>query len=406
MPKAFFFNVPAHGHVNPSLPLVAELARRGHHITYFLTPGFRVAIEATGAVLQPYAAVHDDYFSGPGLDGSRPQQAADRLITTAGEILPELLQAAAGAGPDYILYDGMCPWGYLAARSLHLPAVVSLSLLPLAPPPLRELLTWEMLKILGPMLLRDAATGVQAVRRARALGSQYGVPPLSLPEILNAPGDLAISYTSRAFQPYADRVADTVRFVGWTLQENRTEAPFSWEQAQGRRLIYVSLGSLVRAGAAFFRTCIDAFAGSDEFILISTGRRFGAEEFGALPPNVAVRPWVPQAQVLKRAALFVTHGGMGSVHDGLYCGVPLLVVPQQEEQFLTARRVVELGAGLLLRKGDVTVATIRAHAARLLAEPDFARQAGHIGETLRTAGGVAHAADEIERLLARRPSFS
>ncbi len=402
MPKAFFFNVPAHGHVNPSLPLVAELARRGHQITYFLTPGFRADVEAAGAVLQPYAAVHDDYFSGPGLDGSRPQKAAARLITTAGEILPELLQAAAGARPDYILYDGMCPWGYLVARSLHLPAVVSLSLLPLATPPVRELLTWEMLKILGPMLLRDAPTGVQAARRARALGSQYGVPPLSLPEILNAPGDLAISYTSRDFQPYADRVADTVRFVGWTLRENRTESPFSFEQAGGRRLIYVSLGSLVQAPAAFFRTCIDAFAGSDEFVLISTGRRFGAEEFGALPPNVAVRPWVPQAQVLRRAALFVTHGGLGSVLDGLYCGVPLLVVPQQEEQLLTARRVVELGAGLLLRKGDVSVATIRAHAARLLAEPDFAREAGRIGETLRTAGGVAQAADEIERLL-RRP---
>lgn len=402
MPKAFFFNVPAHGHVNPSLPLVAELVRRGHQITYFLTPGFQADVEATGALLQPYATVHDDYFSGPGLDGSRPQKAADRLITTAGEILPELLQAVSSARPDYILYDGMCPWGYLAARSLRLPAVVSLSLLPLALPPTRELLTWDMLRILGPMLLRDAGTGVQAVRRARALGEQYGVPPLSLPEILNAPGDLAISYTSRYFQPYADRVADTVRFVGWTLRENRTEATFSWEQAQDRRLIYVSLGSLVRAGAAFFRTCIDAFAGSDEFVLISTGNRFGAEELGALPPNVAVQSWAPQAEVLRRAALFVTHGGLGSVHDGLYCGVPLLVVPQQEEQLLTARRVVELGAGLLLRKQDVTVETIRAHAARLLTESDFACEARRIGETLRTAGGVAQAAAEIERLL-RRP---
>lgn len=402
MPKAFFFNVPAHGHVNPSLPLVAELARRGHQITCFLTRGFGADVEAAGAVLQPYATVHDDYFSGPGLDGTRPQKAAEHLITTAGEILPELLQAAADAHPDYVLYDGMCPWGYLVARSLRLPAIASLSLLPLATPPLREVMTWEMLKILGPMLLREAPAGLRAARRAQAICSQYGVPPLSLPQILNAPGDLAISYTSRYFQPYADRVSDTVHFVGWTLRENLTEAPFSFEQAEGRRLIYVSLGSLVGAPAAFFQTCIDAFAGGDDFALISTGRRFGADEFGALPPNVAVQPWVPQAQVLRRAALFVTHGGLGSVHDGLYCGLPLLVVPQQEEQLLTARRVVELRAGLLLRKGDVTVASIRAHAARLLAEPNFAREAGRIGETLRTAGGVARAADDIEHLLAAR----
>ena len=126
------------------------------------------------------------------------------------------------------------PVGLSGRASLHLPAVVSLLLLPLVTPSLRELLSWEMLKILGPMLLRDASTGMQAARRGRALGLHYGVPPLSLPEILNAPGDLAISYTSRYFQPYADRVADTVRFVGWTLREDRAEALFPFDQAGGR----------------------------------------------------------------------------------------------------------------------------------------------------------------------------
>lgn len=32
-PTALFFNIPGHGHVNPSLPLVAELTNRGHQIT-------------------------------------------------------------------------------------------------------------------------------------------------------------------------------------------------------------------------------------------------------------------------------------------------------------------------------------------------------------------------------------
>lgn len=45
MPKAFFFNVPAHGHVNPSLPLVAELVRRGHQITTFSAQGFSQALK-------------------------------------------------------------------------------------------------------------------------------------------------------------------------------------------------------------------------------------------------------------------------------------------------------------------------------------------------------------------------
>lgn len=396
--RALFFNVPAHGHVNPSLPLVAELARRGHQITYYATDGFRGEIEAAGAALQPYATVRDDYFAGPGLDGSRPQKAAQRLITTTGEILPELLAAARRSQPDYILYDGMCPWGYYLARSLHLPAVASLSLLPFAPSA-RDMLDLEMLGVFAPAILRDVGAGMQAVRLAGALGKQYAVPPLGLGTILNAPGDLAVSYTSAYFAPNADRVPDTVRFVGWTLREGPAGAAWSLPEAEGRRLVYVSLGTLVAADAAFFRTCIDAFAGRDEYVLISTGRRFEAEEFGVLPSNVAVRPWVLQAEVLKRAALFVTHAGLGSVHDGLYCGVPLLLVPQQAEQSITARRVVELGAGLLLKKEAVNVETIRERAARLLAEPGFGREAQRIGETLRAAGGAARGADEIKGLL-------
>jgi MGT family glycosyltransferase len=141
--------------------------------------------------------------------------------------------------------------------------------------------------------------------------------------------------------------------------------------------------------------------GRDEFVLISTGNRFEAEAFGALPANVAVHAWVPQADVLKRAALFVTHAGLGSVHDGLYCGVPLLLVPQQAEQSLTARRVVALGAGLIIKKGEVTVETMRGHAAQLLAEPRFAHEAKRVGETLRAAGGMARAAEEIEGLLGK-----
>lgn len=404
MPKALFFNVPAHGHVNPSLPLVAELVRRGHQIIYFVTESYRAKVEATGAAFQPYPSIDDDYFDGPGLNGSRPQKAAHHLITTAAAILPELIEITREAQPDYILFDGMCAWGQILPHIVGLPSVASLSLMAMPSP--RSMMNMQTLRVIFPMLMRDFGAGLQASQTARALAKKYNIPPLGATSIMNGLGDISISYMSDYFQPHASTVSDSVRFVGRIMDENHADDSFSFERVQNRPLIYVSLGSLINENEAFFRACIEAFRGSDYFVLMSTGNGISPEAFGALPENIAIHAWVAQLEVLKRAGLFITHAGLGSVHDGLYFGVPLLLVPQQAEQTLIALRVVELGAGLMLESAEVNPESLRTNAARLLTDSRFKREAVRVGETFRAAGGVARAADEIEALLRKRSNGS
>jgi len=223
-------------------------------------------------------------------------------------------------------------------------------------------------------------------------------------QIMNAPADLEITYTSSAFQPYLDTVSKAVRFVGRTIDETAPNAPFSFEQVKNRPLIYVSLGTLNNDDLAFFKNCIQAFIGTDYYVILSTGNRIQPDAFGSLPENMAVYGWVPQTEVIKRAALFITHAGLNSIHDGLYFGVPLLLIPQQFEQYINAKRVVELGAGLILTSDQANVDSIRTNATRLLTDSHFKEEAKRIGETFRTAGGMSRAVDEIEALLKRSVS--
>lgn len=411
MPTALFFNIPAHGHIIPSLPLVAELSRRGHAITYFATETYRAQIEQAGAVFQPYPVheVDDEYFQARGLHGGVPQKVAHHLLLTTEALLPALLPLARAAQPDYVVFDGLCPWGYFVAQILGIPAVVSLALMPPISPPLQAILKLlpTMLKLLPmflpflPVLFRDFDKGLEANRRSRALGDKYGVPPLAPTALLSAPGDLALSYTSTYFQPFADTAPKTVRFVGWTLNDAPPTSEV-FEPPAGQPLIYISLGTLNNTEAAFFKTCIDAFADWEAAVLISTGKRLSPDSFGPLPANITIQTWVPQTHILQRAALFVTHGGLNSLHDGLYCGVPLLLVPQQFEQTSNASRVVELGAGLMLSPAQIDAHSIRAAAAQLLHDNRFKTEAQRIGASLREAGGMPRAADEIEALLHAR----
>ena len=45
-----FICLPATGHVNPTLPVVAELVRRGHRVTYDTAAKYASAVESAGAV--------------------------------------------------------------------------------------------------------------------------------------------------------------------------------------------------------------------------------------------------------------------------------------------------------------------------------------------------------------------
>jgi MGT family glycosyltransferase len=153
-----------------------------------------------------------------------------------------------------------------------------------------------------------------------------------------------------------------------------------------------------KANPQLLRTFATALAPLAGTVVVATGQTDPAE-LDPLPANVLVRRSVPQPDVLARAALFVTHGGMNSVNEAMYAGVPMLVVPQGADQPLVAGRVVELGAGLSIRTEDVAETSVRALAKQLLGDPRFLAAATTLQAAQHEAGGYQHAADELELYL-------
>jgi len=80
---------------------------------------------------------------------------------------------------------------------------------------------------------------------------------------------------------------------------------------------------------------------------------------------------VPQLDILQRATAFVSHGGMNSTMESLYYSVPMVVIPQMPEQAMTARRVDELGLGLMLDKNTLTFESLLLSVKRIMDDPSF-----------------------------------
>ena len=246
------------------------------------------------------------------------------------------------------------------------------------------------------MLLSKLRHMTRAARLMFRLRRRYGVRGPGLMGTVAGGSALSIVYTSRHLQPCAGTFDDRFCFVGPLLEPRAEGGAFPWESIRDRTVVYVSLGTLFNAEPGFYRDCFTAFASLPAQVVLSVGRRIPIESLGPPPGNTLVCAHVPQLELLQRASAFVTHGGMNSVGESLFNGVPLVVIPHMSEQEVVGRRVEELGAGLFVAREEVTPARLRESVDRLLRDPEFAVKARAIGESLRAAGGAARAAEAIQ----------
>src|SRR6516162_9988037 len=122
MSKVVFFNIPAYGHTYPTLPLVEELVRRGEQVVYYSSPAFQQSIEQAGAIFRNSAT---PFLNDETQIDENMVEVAYMLLQAAQSALTTLLPQVREDAPDYILHDGLCPWGKFIAQIMRVPAISS-----------------------------------------------------------------------------------------------------------------------------------------------------------------------------------------------------------------------------------------------------------------------------------------
>ena len=150
-----------------------------------------------------------------------------------------------------------------------------------------------------------------------------------------------------------------------------------------------------------FRPLLDGLDGHGSAV-VTVGRDVEPGDLGPLPPRVRVERFVPQAHLLRRAAVVVSHGGSGTTLGALAHGLPLVLVPQAADQFDNAARAEAAGAAVVLRPGEVTAESVRAALGRVLGEPAFREAARSIEAEIAQMATVDEAATAVEELVAGR----
>jgi MGT family glycosyltransferase len=394
------FTFPAYAHIAPALPLLTELVRRGHLVSCFVTERFADLVGGTGAQPVVYPSAFP-WASGP--SGSGLQTILDFFE----EAIAPLATAAAHFGgdrPDLLAHDlAASETARLLARAWDVPVV---QLCPtIASSPGFSMGERQGREASGPppepIDPGDPAITAFVERKAELL-ARHGLDGVALdgPGAEHGPN---VVFLPKSFQIAPETFDDRFAFIGPCLEDAPSAG--AWRPpADGRQVLLLSLGSSYTPDQAeFLRGCVRALADSPWHVVVTLGHRVTAAELGPLPGNVEAHQWLRHPEVLRHAAAFVTHAGMGSVMESLYHGVPMVLVPYHIDQRVIARQAADLDLGRVLFREAADAGALRAAVAEVATSPRIAAAVDEMRGQVRRAGGAPRGADVMEALM-RRPA--
>jgi MGT family glycosyltransferase len=379
-------------HVYPVLGLCSELVGRGHRVTFATNARYAPEVKKTGAepvIFRDAKLENVDSFLNPSpfydqnfwtIYGSI---IGPLHLIIAASALPQIEGFYRDNPPDLILDDRLFHLGRMLAARLECPAIqVNPHFAPYGKTFVRENGIFT-----NPAPMLAFSDVLDSFLHAYGIKESDNLWHVS---------DLNICFIPREFQAHGESFDERFCFVGPCLNRpTRTE----WRNNSSGRPIVLISGSQVDSSLFYLRAMIDAFSGSDYFVVLSPGADIPDDAFGPLPDNFEINRHAYNFQILPHAALAVSQGGTGTVMESLYHGVPILVVPRMPVHAETGYRVAELRLGGYLPENIMSLDTIRESVAQILGDAGLASRIARMQQIVKNSGGAELAANRIEQFI-------
>ena len=385
----------AFGHINPTLSFVTDLVKRGERVTYFTTEAFRNVIEPTGARFVPVPswmaqnAPQNEKKKG-GAEESVAATVPFLFLNEAGAYIDEVLATLREDRPDAMIHDFAGIAGTMAADVLGVPNIMLYTSYP----------SNETYSVAASFsgVPENHPLRLAADQIAEGYVQKYGCRKMTVKEIFDGRGDLNIVMMQKKLVPNSESFDDSFVFTG--VQIGKRSAFGSWKAPDnGKPLLYSSLGTAFNNWPEYYPILFDAVRDLDINVFAALGSVDPAT-LKDVPANVELGRMVPQLDILSQASVFITHAGMGGTGEAIYYGVPMIAIPQMDEQAITAGVIVKNGLGLAFRdKKQVTSAQLRQAIEMLLQDPAYRNTTKAFSEDMKSLGGAKATTDAILRFL-------
>lgn len=248
-----------------------------------------------------------------------------------------------------------------------------------------------------------------ALPTVRRVCASHGVnPPRSLfREWWDSPDGVLALFPEWFAQPQPDWPPNLLQWT-FPLEDLAREQPLTPELqaflAQGEKPVVFTPGSANVQAARFFAVAAEAVRRLGCRAVFVT--REPAQVPRRLSADVLTVEYAAFSTLLQHADVFVHHGGIGTLSQGLAAGVPQLIMHMAHDQPDNAERLERLGAGSGLSTREFTPERVVRKLRRLRDEPEIRQTALACAEKMRQGRNCAALMSWIEGRAERHASLS
>ncbi|MFL6603917.1 MAG: nucleotide disphospho-sugar-binding domain-containing protein [Steroidobacteraceae bacterium] len=386
-----FFSFPHYPHLNPTLPIVSVLVRRGHRVTYVASEQYAARIAELGAEVVPCEALH---LAAVFEEGVNDQDILEQpFCRLAARTLADVLRFYEANRPDLIIYDFVAFAGRILAHRWGIPAVQVSPQFVLDRTNFAHQITDPEFRA---QLLKDS-------KDADAFLSRHGIVD---GDFLFYREKLNIYFFPRTLQPRGTVSEETCFFAGRCAGEQPLYGDWLKENANGRLVALVSTSTSYIRGPDYFRMCMAALSGLGWHVVLSIGDQGDRSVLSPLPAHFEIVQHTSHLRILPHTTVFICLGGTITSAEAAYHGVPLLVTSHGFlEPECMGNNIARAGLGIHLKKDDTSVESIRDAAMRLSSDAELRDRVRRLQECVRREAGAEETANRIEEYLAACRSY-
>ena len=334
------YTFPFRGHSIQAILIANYLSEKGHRVVVDANPDYFKYISPTVKInecLYTYLKVSDDRKKNSILD------CAEGVLVTTKKYIEQFHEKA-----DLILFDSQAYWGKYISRKYDIPSASLMTIQPF---------TMAHFERFAYGYLRNYTCRYASAKdffRSIYIYQHVAKKKFDLPDdflfsdIICASGTINVVLLPRSFCRFSKEFG-----VSYRAFSPITDWLDAIPQKDGS--IYIATGSMI-CDLELLISCIDALLPYNKEIHVSSGEYTRQlENKYHQRRNIRFYTFAPQKDLLKRASVFITHGGSNSICESVAARTPMIVIPLVNDEFLNAEMVYISRIGLMIGNNPETI---------------------------------------------------